>query len=180
MEQLPRMASVTFREVEVDDQLKVEISCESKQIGNYLTDMNYDEDAYRFHDVFHLTYAAMLGWSPVTRAFFEVKRDSVPRVREIEDGGRAVVIEEGLSAFVFDYARQEAFLEGVPQLDSDLLRTIVSLVSHLEVRVRTIAEWERAILRSYEIWRLMREHGGGVVHIDLPNRSIEFEAHGIV
>jgi NTP pyrophosphatase (non-canonical NTP hydrolase) len=174
-EQLPREASVTFREVEVDGQLKVEISCEGKQIGNYLTDMNYDEDAYRFHDVFHLTYAAMLGWSPVTRAFFEIKRDSVPRVREIEDGGRAVVIEEGVSAFVFDYARQETFLDGVEQLDSTMLRTIVSLVSHLEVRARTIAEWERAILRSFEVWRAMREHHGGTVHLDLPGRSVKFE-----
>lgn len=177
-EQLPRTVSIRFQEVDVAGQVKVEMSCGGEQIGNYLTDMNYDDDAYRFHDVFHLAYAAMLGWSPVTRSFFDVKRDSVPRVREIEDGGRAVVIEEGLSAFVFDYARQEAFLEDVPQLDSALLRTIVSLVSHLEVRARTIAEWERAILRSYEIWRLMREHRGGVVHLDLPNRSINFEAPG--
>jgi NTP pyrophosphatase (non-canonical NTP hydrolase) len=177
-EQLPRAASVHFREGEIDGRVKVEISSGGAPIGNPLTDMNYDDDAYRFHDVFHLTYAAMLGWSPVTRSFFGVKRESVPRVREIEDGGRAVVIEEGVSAFVFDYARQESFLDGVPQLDSDLLRTIVSLVSHLEVRARTIAEWERAILRSYEIWRLVREHRGGTVHLDLPNRSIEFEASG--
>ncbi|HEY2181034.1 MAG TPA: nucleoside triphosphate pyrophosphohydrolase family protein [Solirubrobacteraceae bacterium] len=174
-EQLPRTASVRFREVEIDGRLKVEISSEGKPIGNPLSDMNYDDDAYRFHDVFHLTYAAMLGWSPVTRSFFDVKRESVPRVREIEDGGRAVVIEEGVSAFVFDYARQESFLERVPQLDSELLRTIASLVSHLEVRARTIAEWERAILRSYDIWRMMREHSGGTVHLDLHNRTIKYE-----
>lgn len=174
-EQLPRTASITFKEVAVDGQIKVAISCEGKQLGNPLTDMNYDEDAYRFHDVFHLTYAAMLGWSPVTRSFFEVKRDSAPRVREIEDGGRAVVIEEGVSAFVFDYARQENFLDGVEELDSTLLRTIVSLVSHMEVRVRTIAEWERAVLRSFEIWRAMRENRGGTVHMDLLARSVDFE-----
>ncbi len=174
-EQLPRTVSVQFREIEVDGGVKVEISSGGEQIGNYLTDMNYSDDGYRFHDVFHLTYAAMLGWSPITRAFFGVKREGVPRVREIEDGGRAAVLEEGVSAFVFNYAQEESFLDGVPQLDSDLLRTIVSLVSHLEVRVRTIAEWERAILRSYEIWRAMREHRGGVVHLNLPGRTIEFE-----
>ena len=175
-EQLPRTVSVQFREVEVDGGVKVEISSGGKQIGNYLTDMNYSDDGYRFHDVFHLTYAAMLGWSPITRDFFGVKRESVHHVREIEDGGRAAVLEEGVSAFVFNYAQEESFLESVPQLDSDLLRTIVSLVSHLEVRIRTIAEWEHAILRSYEIWREMREHRGGVVHLNLPGRSIEFEA----
>lgn len=175
-EQIPRTVSVQFREVEVDGGVKVEISSDGEQVGNYLTDMNYSDDGYRFHDVFHLTYAAMLGWSPITRDFFGVKRESVQHVREIEDGGRAAVLEEGVSAFVFNYAREESFLEGVPQLDSDLLRTIVNLVSHLEVRVRTIAEWERAILRSYEIWRAMREHRGGVVHLNLPGRTIEFEA----
>jgi len=175
-ERLPRKASVVFREIEVDGRIKVEISCEGRQIGNYLTDMNYDEDAYRFHDVFHLTYAAVLGWSPVTRAFFDVKRESVPRVREIEDGGRAVVIEEGVAAFVFDYARHENFLEGVGELDSTLLRTIVSLVSHMEVRVRTIAEWEQAILRSFEVWRAIADHHGGTIHLDLLERTVEFEA----
>jgi NTP pyrophosphatase (non-canonical NTP hydrolase) len=174
-EQLPRTAAVTFREVAVDGRVKVEISRDGEPVGDPLTDMNYDEDAYRFHDVFHLTYAAMLGWSPVTRAFFGVKRDSAPRVREVEDGGRAVVIEEGVSAFVFDYARQENFLDGVGELDSTLLRTIVSLVSHMEVRIRTIAEWERAILRSFEVWRAMREHRGGTVHLDLLARTVEFE-----
>jgi len=173
-EQLPRTATIEFREVEVGGRTKAQMYWQGKQIGNDLSDMNYDDDAYRFHDVFHLAFAAVLGWSPVSRSFFEVKRESDPRVREIEDGGRAVVIEEGVSAFVFDYARQEAFLKGVNRLDSDLLRTIASLVSHLEVRVRTIAEWERAILRAYEIWREMRAHGGGIVEIDLTGRAIDY------
>ena len=173
-EQIPRTATIEFREVEISGRTKAQMYWQGEQIGNDLSDMNYDDDAYRFHDVFHLAFAAMLGWSPVTRSFFKVKRDSDPRVREIEDGGRAVVIEEGVAAFVFDYARQEAFLEGVKRLDSDLLRTIASLVSHLEVRVRTIAEWERAILGAYEIWREMRTHGGGVVEIDLPARRVGY------
>jgi NTP pyrophosphatase (non-canonical NTP hydrolase) len=174
-EQLPRQASVRFEELEVDGRMKLRLSNDGTKLGDDLTDMNYDDDGYRFHDVFHLTYAAMLGWSPVSRLFFKTRRDSDPRVREIEDGGRAVVIEEAVSAFVFDYARQERFLEGVPQLDSELLRTVKGLVSHLEVRTRTIAEWQRAILRSYEIWRQMRDHRGGTVHLNLPERTIDFE-----
>lgn len=177
-EQLPRTASVRFREFVLEDGVKVELSHEGKQVGDYLTDMNYSDDGYRFHDVFHLTYAAMLGWSPVTRSFFKVKRESNARVRQIEDGGRAAVLEEGLSAFVFNYAREESFLEGVTELDSTLLRTVASLVSHLEVRARSIKEWEQAILRSYEIWRQMRVHRGGTVHLNLANRTIEFEPPG--
>ena len=35
--------------------------------GNPLTDNAYDDDGYRFHDVMHLAFAALLGWSPVLR-----------------------------------------------------------------------------------------------------------------
>jgi len=88
-EQLPRVVSVRFEEVEVDGRIKVQISRDGEQIGDYLSDMNYSDDGYRYHDVFHLAYAALLGWSPVSRAFFKVKRDSDSRLREVEDGGRS-------------------------------------------------------------------------------------------
>jgi hypothetical protein len=45
-------------------------------IRDRLTDDKAEEDDYRFHDVFHLAHAAILGWSPVTRALFKVKRKS--------------------------------------------------------------------------------------------------------
>jgi NTP pyrophosphatase (non-canonical NTP hydrolase) len=175
-EQLPRRATVKFEELIVDGHMKMQISCQGKQLGNDLTDMNYDDDGYRFHDAFHLSYATLLGWSPVSRAFFKTKRNSDARVREVEDGGRAVVIEEAVSAFVFEYARHAAFLEGVRALDSELLRTIAGMCSHLEVRARTSAEWQTAILRSYEVWRGLRNHGGGLVHFDMTERTIAFEA----
>lgn len=177
-EQLPRQTSVRFEEIEVDGRMKLRLSSEGTKLGDDLTDMNYDDDGYRFHDAFHLAYAAMLGWSPVARSLFRVKRASDPRVREIEDGGRAVVIEEAISALVFSYARQARFLEGVPHLDFELLRNVLGFVSHLEVRTRTVDEWEKAILRSYNVWRQLRDHRGGTVRLDLPARTIDFEPPG--
>jgi NTP pyrophosphatase (non-canonical NTP hydrolase) len=177
-EQLPRTADVLFEEVDVSGQSKLRLTSAGTQLGNDLTDMNYDDDGYRFHDVFHLSYAAVLGWSPVTRALFGVKRASNPTVREVEDGGRGVVIEEAVAALVFDYARQENFLAGVGQLDSELLRTIESMVTHLEVRTRTIAEWEKAILASFDVWRQMRAHSGGMVSFDLRARIISYGTSG--
>ena len=176
-EQLPRRTSVTFREEPVEGgQIKVHLyGPNGQQLGDPLTDNAYDDDGYRFHDVFHLAYAAMLHWSPITRLFFKAKRGSDRRVREVEDGGRATVIEEAISAFVFDYARNERFLVGVRHIDFSLLTTIRRLVSRLEVRDRTAAEWERTILRSFEVWRPLHEHRGGTVHLDLPARTIEFE-----
>lgn len=176
-EQLPRSTSVRFAEESVDGRVKVRLyGPDGDALGDPLTDNAYDDDGYRFHDVFHLTYAAMLGWSPITRFFFNVKRDSDAQVREVEDGGRATVIEEAVSAFVFDYARNERFLEGVKHVDFSLLTTIRRLVSRLEVADRTAHEWERTILRSFDVWRPLHAHRGGTVHLDLNNRTIEFEA----
>lgn len=173
-EQLPRRVSVRFQEFEERNGIVVRLFRDGIQLGNDLTDMNYFPDDYRFHDVFHLAYAALLGWSPVSRFFFGTKRESNPTVREVEDGGRAVVIEEAISASIFEYARKEKFFEGVDQVDSELLYNIKGMVSHLEVRVRTLNDWEEAILRSYEIWRLLRQYRGGTVKLDLLERTIEF------
>ena len=67
------------------------------------------------------------------------KRKSDPRVDEVEDGGRAIVIEEGISAMVFSYAERRNFLEGAEGVNYDLLRTIKDMTSHLEVSARTLS-----------------------------------------
>ena len=90
----------------------VKMFIDGKQVGDDLRDNRYDDDGYRFHDVFHLTYASVLGWSPILRALLRRKRKSNPAVDEVEDGGRARVIEEGIAAMVFSYAERRNFLEG--------------------------------------------------------------------
>jgi hypothetical protein len=175
-EQLPRRASVTFEQVREGDTVTVRLLSGGEKLGNELRDMAWDPDGYRFHDAFHLTYAAMLGWSPITRFFFKCDRKSTPKLREVEDSGRAKVIEEGIGAFLFEYARQVRFLDGVNHIDSAQLETIRNLVSRLEVHVRTAREWEQAILRSFAVWRELRDHGGGTLHLDLEGRTIDFEA----
>ena len=79
--------------------------CNGLFIGDRLTDNIMMPDDYRFHDAFHYAYAAILGWSPVTRALFRCKRKSEARVDEGEDGARAVLIEEGVATVVFGQAK---------------------------------------------------------------------------
>lgn len=177
-EQLPRQLTISFEEREIDGRLKMTMVYEGEPLGDPLVDMNRDPDGYRFHDVFHLTYAALLGWSPLLRALLERKRDSDPDFREVEDSARAIFVEEGLAAYLFSVASEDNFYDGVPQVDSEVLRSVKSIVSHLEVRTRTIAEWQRTILRSFEIWRPLLANNGGVVHLDLLERTIEYEPTG--
>lgn len=165
-EAFPSVFDAQLVEEKDDRGVTSRLMLEDQQIGATLTDNSYDPDGYRFHDVFHLTFAAMLGWSPVIRSLLKRKRRSDPKLDEVEDGGRAVVIEEGVAALVFAYARNHAWLEGVTELDYDLLRTIHSMTAHLEVRNRSTAEWEAAILTGYALWRSIVRNGGGKLHID--------------
>ncbi len=138
------------------------------------TDNSYKSDGYRFHDVFHFSYAAVLGWSVITRSMLKRKRKSNSSIDEVEDGGRAVAIEEGISALVFSYAKDYGFLEGVSTLDYQLLKTIKNMTSHLEVSECSLGDWEKAILMGYDVWRQVEKNRGGTVFVDLDARLITY------
>ena len=109
-----------------------------KQFGDELTDNAHVKDGYGYHDVIHLSFAAVLGWSPLARKLLGVKRKSDQRRSiEVEDGGRAIATEEGLSAMIFAYARDYNLLEGKSSVSTELLRMIKNMVRHLEVSVCT-------------------------------------------
>lgn len=171
-EQLPRQFEVEITEEREGEAVRVRAFVGGKQVGHPLTDNAYGADGYRFHDVFHLAYAAVLGWSPVTRWLLKRKRKSNPVVDEVEDGGRARVIEEGLAAIIFTYAQAHAFLEGVAAIDEALLRVITSATAHLEVSRCSEGEWETAILQGFDAWRRLVEQSGGRLVVDLEARSI--------
>jgi hypothetical protein len=141
-------------------------------VGNTFRDNSYDDDGYRFHDVFHFAYAAVLGWSPVVRAILSSKRRSTPQIDEIEDGGRAIAIEEAIAAFVFDNARKFAFFENIETVDYSMLKIIKSLTAGLEVRARASLEWEKAILDGFKIWRRIQKNRGGILSADLSKGTI--------
>ena len=82
----------------------------SLQIGDVLTDACGHADGYRFHDCLHLSFAMILGWSPVTRALMRSKRRSDPLLDGTEDGGRAIAVEEGVAALVFAHFAANSLL----------------------------------------------------------------------
>jgi NTP pyrophosphatase (non-canonical NTP hydrolase) len=173
-ERFPRCFVISLIERIDGDRVEVRTSYEGRNIGAALTDNAYADDGYRFHDVFHIAYAAVLGWSPVLRSTMKRKRKSIPKVDEVEDGGRAAVIEEGIAALVFDYARRHAFLEGVTDIDDELLSTIRAMSRHLEVASSEPSLWCSAILDGFKVWRDIVRYRGGRVMGDLDARTVTF------
>ncbi len=147
-------------------------------IGDRVTDNILEPDDYRFHDIFHYAYAALLGWSPVIRALLRLKRKSDGRIDEGQDGARAVLIEEGVSTFVFAYAKHLDFFEGQKpgDLSFTLLKRVNEFVEGYEVDECPAWQWEEAILAGYEGFRFLRKHRRGRIDIDLEKRSFEIKA----
>lgn len=145
-------------------------------VGDPLTDNILDPDDYRFHDVFHFAHAAMLHWSPTFRALIKHKRKSNKVVDEAQDGGRAIVVEEGLTAWIFSRAKELNFFEGQKSVSFDLLKTVGEFVRGYEVERCPLKLWEDAILKGYEVFRQIRSRNGGIVTGDRIARTVTFRA----
>ena len=145
-------------------------------IGEPLTDNILDPDGYRFHDVFHLSHAAILHWSPTFRRLIKQKRKSDRKIDEAEDGGRAIVVEEGLTAWIFSRAKHLNFFEGLDSVSFDLLKTVQQFVRGYEVEQCPLKLWEEAILEGYKVFRQVRKANGGIVVGDRETRTIKYQS----
>ncbi|MFT5581731.1 MAG: NTP pyrophosphatase (non-canonical NTP hydrolase) [Psychromonas sp.] len=147
-------------------------------LGSPLTDNILDPDGYRFHDVFHLAFVAILHWSPTFRALIKHKRKSDPVFDEAQDSGRAIVVEEGLTAWLYSYSKGLDYFEGHDSVSFDVLKTIEKFVSGYEVQDCPLKLWEDAILQGYAVFRKVQRNNGGIVIGDRSNRTLEYRLLG--
>lgn len=180
-ERLPRSISIQFLErARGADRLEVVLRVNEMNIGDRLTDNAKQDDGYRFHDAFHLAYAAVLGWSPVVRATFRCKRKSDSHIDEVQDGARAAIVEEAIAQTVFNYARGHSMLEGLDRIDHGILKLIQRMVRGLEVRKCVLHEWQRAIFVGFEAFRALKRNRGGWLILDAETRSLTYSKEGPV
>jgi NTP pyrophosphatase (non-canonical NTP hydrolase) len=178
-ERLPREFDIEFVERKVGSRISVVQRCGRVNIGDPITDNRASPDHYRYHDVFHLAYVAHLGWSPVIRGLLKLKRKSQPLVDENQDGARAMIIEEAIATWIFNHARDNGeFFEDVEvgKLEYGLLKQVHSLVAGYEVEQCPLWQWERAILDGFSVFRQLRDNGGGLVKVNMLERSLTYVA----
>lgn len=140
------------------------------QLGDTLDDNAANDDGYRYHDIIHLGHATVLGWSPVLRALMGAKRRDVGDCDRVEDGARAIAIEEGLAAFVFNYLEPLDF--ATDAIGWDLFKHVRRTVRGLEVADQPVVAWRRAYTQAFEIFVQIYEARGGVVECDLDAREL--------
>jgi hypothetical protein len=172
-EQFPRRFLIDFATThDKDERPVVRVFYKGEPFGDPLTDNSDVPDGYGFHDAIHLSFTAVLGWSPLTRKLLKAKRKSNPKVDEVQDGARALYTEEGLSTFIFAYAKNYNWLEGKSSVSSELLAAIRNMTSNLEVGCCTEGEWERAIVQGFAVWREIKKRGSGTLVVNLDDRTI--------
>lgn len=175
LEQIPRHYTVQFREVGTDDRKEVKVTFNGNmQVGDVINDNAYKNDFYRYHDIFHYSFATLLGWSPCTRAMVKCKRKSNSLIDEVEDGARAVITEEALSMIIFNEAKRKNYFKDVKRVSRSTLKIIKETTENFEVHIRTNEEWEYAILKAYEIFRSLVSNNGGVVEFDGIKKEVKF------
>lgn len=175
-EQFPR--EITFK-IEETKQGVARMSTELKngkfiQLGARVDDNSHYGDGYRYHDVLHLSYMAILGWSPVIRALTSFKRKSKSDIDRVEDGARAINLEEALTALIYEQARLMDYFEGYSKVPYSILTQIERIVRGLEVHRMSYFLWEKAILEGYKVWREMEKHKEGFIDLNLNKREILF------
>lgn len=172
-QRLPRQFEALFTTYADGSLTKCRMTIEGEEFGDPIDDNTRYEDHYRFHDVFHLAHAAVLGWSPVLRLLVERKRRDDDRDRT-EDGARAIAAEESVTAMVFAFAERWNYFSEAEHVDETILYAAKAVTSRLEVGDRNSADWERAILVGYNVWRQLRDNNGGRVIVDLDAATVGY------
>lgn len=173
-ERLPRRMTIDVFERKVRGQKYVFQRSRGVYVGDRLTDNARTPDDFRFHDVFHYAYVAVLGWSPVIRALLRLKRKSDPKLDEAQDGARAILIEEGVTTWIFGQAQQLKLFEGVKRggLPLDMLKHVRQFVAGYESEDLPLWLWEDAILQGYAAFRFLKANRRGRVLIDFEKRQL--------
>jgi len=174
-ERFERRMVFEIREVLEGDLLVSRLTKDGIAIGDVLTDNRQGDDDYRFHDVFHMAYAAVMGWSPTLRRLLKRKRKSDPMIDETQDGARAVLIEEGIATWIFNHAQRLEYFENLHALDYSMLKNVREFVQGYESENCPLWCWEEAILQGYAAFRQVKKNRSGRLIVDLDNRSLQYE-----
>lgn len=123
------------------------------------------------------------------RKLMERKRRSNPAIDEVEDGARAMIVEEAvINAIHAEGVRvatlRPAGVTGPPKplfhdrgdISFNFLKRVESLVAGLEVERSGYWEWEDAILGGFAIFNQLRVERRGTVSVDMDARSIGFSS----
>lgn len=124
-------------------------------------------DGYRWYYAFSIAFLVHLGWSPIIRDLFGLKRRSNRNIEKGEDGARAQMIEEFVCLLLF---RDTEHLSRPPT--DDLIHEIMDATRLLEVSSAGTSRWAAAIGTGIELFTYLKSNLGGTIEVDLDNNRL--------
>ena len=76
---------------------------------------------------------------------------------------------------VFNYAKNNDYFNNCSKVDDSILSIIKSMTEPFEVRNKSKEEWEKAILKSFEMFRQLIRNKGGIVNFNVENSNIFYQ-----
>jgi len=177
-ERFPRSFVIEFRIEDPGPNEKTLMYLGDEALGDPLRSNVYDDDDYKFHDVFHLANVAFLGWSPVLRKLMSRKRVSRADYDEVEDGGRAQVVEEAVVALMFEEAEGLDSFKNPQVIPFSLLKTIRRMVRHFQVSQCSMMQWRLTMYHGMQVFQKLQENNGGFVRVDMNKPALDFSSDG--
>lgn len=145
------------------------------KLGDVLTDNSRLLDTYRFHDAIHMSFMAVLGWSPTMRAALRLKRKSDQKTDECDDGARAIFAEEGLAAVLSRLAPRRIGFLSETSVDGEVIEIAKAAVTALEVEVLPAWLWRRAISQGFHAMHQLGQNRGGYLIADLDLHRLRYQ-----
>jgi hypothetical protein len=139
-------------------------------------------DGYRWYYCFSFSFAAILGWSPITRELLGLKRRSDRRVEKGEDGARAQMIEEFIISCAILDLRKAQRSGATCRVSDRLVEDARRITCRYDLPRRAAADWRRAFDQGCEAWLALHSAGSGLVRLDVAARQVAVwmdEAEGV-
>lgn len=137
------------------------------EFGNEINDNEHLGDGYRYHDVLHFSFVAILGWSPVVRGLMGIKRKYNSELDRVEDGARARDTEEALSASLKKLSTRRGKFLNEGAIDVDILDIVMTIINGRECADIAPGYWRHAIHRGFCLMHELEKNGGGLIHLDM-------------
>ena len=171
-EKFPRVFNLEFS---IENDRVSMILDDGSQIGDAIDSNAHIEDNYKYHDVFHIAFLAVLGWSPVIRSLMNRKRKSRNKdIDRVEDGARAKILEEAVSALIFERNKEYGPFTERDNIPVSLIVTIKQIVAGLEVSSRNVQDWQKAIVTGFNVFEEISSRKKGKITVDLVRREVRF------
>ena len=126
-------------------------------------------DNFRWHDLFHLSFFTVCGWSVVCKTMLGLDDETVPRSGIM--GIRGAIIEEAIiSRFFTEISSNKDPAEAAE------IAAIGACIICKDTKLSSIGKvsWKEALIKGHSLMTEAVKLGGGTLKIDLDTSSIEF------